>query len=396
MTRSSDATRHPSSRGRARVRVLLAGLVAVGMAIAGLAFAAPANAKTGFPSLEVVSTSDCDYENSGELTYAVSDLLPSNTYKVTLTTVDGTPVDEWLYQGVHDGSQTTSVAPGEYRLALFEQVSESEWALAAEGGSFTIGACLELDLSVSPSCSTGADGSVMATFTGLIPGDEYTYFVEGTDTSRYVPFTAAGETEEVVAGDLPPGNFYVYVQWNGSTQQGGVYDWRAFAIQPCQPDLTVTVTQCTVAGGTGTVDVALANLVEGVVYTVTGPGGSTQQATAQPSGVTNLTFPSIAAGTSSTVTVEGTWTVDVPYEEPPFIGGGDFVPLDTVSLTASADVTLDPCPAAVVPASSGGTTGLPATGTDPIVPIGAALLLLGLGAAVLTVSRHRATVRVRK
>jgi hypothetical protein len=375
--------------------MLLAGLIAVGMAIAGLASAAPANAKTGFPDLQLLSTSDCNYGNTGTATFSATDLLPSNTYKVTISTGAGElQLEDSLPENVHDSSTTYTLDPGEYRAALFEQAGDAEWALADEV-TFTIGACLELDLSVSTSCSTGADGSAMVTFTGLIPDDQYAYSVEGPATSVYVPFTASGDSEEVVVGDLPPGNFYVYVQWNEATEQGGVYDWRAFAIEPCQPDLTVTVTQCTVAGGTGTVEVALANLVDGVVYTVTGPDGSTQQATAQPSGVTNLTFPAIAAGTDSTVTVEGTWTVDVPYEEPPFIGGGDFVPLDTVALTASTDVTLDPCPAVVVPAGDD-TTALPATGADPALPIGTAILLLGLGAAVLAVSRRRAPVRARK
>ena len=388
MTRSSDPTRPATQRRPWSVRVLLAGLLAVGMAIAGLAFAAPANAKTGFPDLAVISTSDCGYGNVGTATLSASDLLPSNSYKVTISTAAGElQLEDSLPENIHDRTTTYGLDPGEYRAILFEQVGDAEWALADEV-TFTIGACLELDLSVSSSCSTGADGSAMVTFTGLIAGDEYAYSVEGTDTSRFVPFTATGESQEVVVGDLPPGNFYVYVQWNGSTAQGGVYDWRAFAIEPCQPDLTVTATQCTVAGGTGTVDVALANLVEGVVYTVTGPDGSTRQATAQPSGVTNLTFPSIAAGTSSTVTVEGTWTVDVPYEEPPFIGGGDFVPLDTVTLAANADVTLDPCPAAVVPAGDD-TTALPATGADPTGPLTAAFLVLALGGIALAASRRR-------
>ena len=65
------------------------------------------------------------------------------------------------------------------------------------------------------------------------------------------------------------------------------------------------------------------------------------------------------------MTVEGTWTVDVPWEEPPWVGGGDFVPLETVALSAGADVTLDPCPASTPakPAAKPGAT-LPAAGID--------------------------------
>lgn len=389
MTRSSDAIHPAVPRGRLRVRILLAGLVAVGMAIAGLAFAAPANAKQGFPSLTVIATSDCDYNDSGQLSYEAY-YLYSRGFMVTLTTVAGAAVDEWFYEGDDSGVVTTEVDPGEYRLSLYERWGDAEWQLADEA-SFTIGACSDLDVDlINPTCSTGDDGLITLVLSGLIVGESYDWSAGGFSGT----LVAESDTVEIpLASGSPPGNYIAYAEWNGDVL---VYDWQAFAIEPCQPELAVTVTQCTVAGGTGTVDVALANLVHGVVYTVTGPDGSTQQATAQPSGVTNLTFPSIAAGTDSTVIVEGTWTVDQPYEEPPYVGGGDFVPLDTVALTASADVHLEPCPAAVVPASSG-TAGLPPTGTDPAGPVSSAVLLLGLGAlTLLATARRRAGARTGK
>lgn len=388
MTRSSDATRPRASRGRGRVRVLLAGLIAVGMAIAGLAFAAPANAKTAFPGLELVSTTDCGYNRTtGSATLSATALLPSNSYKVSISTVAGEfQLEDEIAGELRDVTRTYDLAPGDYRAVLLEQVPPSEgWEVTGEV-TFTIGACLDLDLSLTTSCSTGASGSLMVTFSDLIAGDDYSYFVEGPATSLYVPFTATGASEDVVVGDLPPGNFYVYVQWNGSTQQGGIYDWRAFAVEPCQPGLAVTLTQCTVAGGTGTANVALSNLVPGVVYTVTGPDGSTQQATAQPSGVTELSFAGLKPGATYDVSIAGTWTVDTPYEEPPFIGGGNFTPLDTVELAVSAEFTLDPCPVATTTAKP----GLAATGADGVGSlVTGSLVLLGLGATALVFARSR-------
>ncbi|WP_448808674.1 hypothetical protein [Agromyces bauzanensis] len=373
----------PSARAVRRWRIALAGLLAAGMAVIGLAFAAPANAKTGFPDLELLSTSDCDYGNSGTATFLASDLLPSNTYKLTISTVAGeVQLEDSLPENVHDWSATFSLDPGEYRAALFEQLNDAEWALADET-TFMIGACLDLDVAIiDATCSHGDDGVMTLVLSGLVMEEEYRWEAAGFQGQ----FVADAETVQIpLASGTPPGNYLAYAETVGESP---VFDWRAFAIEPCQPDLTVTVTQCTVAGGTGTVDVALADLVHGVAYTVTGPDGSTQQATAQQSGVTNLTFPSIAGGTVSTVTVEGTWTVDEPYEEPPYIGGGDFVPLDTVSLTASAGVTLEPCPA-VVPAG-GKAPALPATGTgDPMGPMAAALALLALGGAAVAIGRRR-------
>ncbi len=389
--------RRSDSHGMPRRRSLLAGLLAAGIAMAGLAFTgSPASAEetaaaSGESTLEIAIT-DCEtYGGDGNLHYAVHD--PYTYYRDFITVRDaaGTVVHEATYLDdpvfeATDFETDVPLPPGDY-IIVYSAERETGGRRIDEQ-NFTIGACPDLNVDlVDPTCSTGDDGLITLVLSGLVVGEAYHWTAGGFSGS----FVAESDTLEIpLSSGSPPGNYLAYAE---TVDDSPVYDWRAFAIEPCQPGLTVTVTQCTVAGGTGTVDVALANLVHGVVYTVTGPDGSIRQATAQPSGVTTLSFPSIPGGTHSTVTVAGTWTVDQPYEEPPYIGGGDFVPLDTVALTASADVTLDPCPAAVVPASSGGTTGLPATGTDPVVPIGAALLLLGLGTAVLAISRRRTAVR---
>ena len=128
----------------------------------------------------------------------------------------------------------------------------------------------------------------------------------------------------------------------------------------------------------------------GVEYTVriTGaddPDGTTygapQVVTGDESGEASAAFSALPAGRSFTIWVDGAWTAE-PYEEPPFVGGGDFVPLTTVELTTSADASLAPCPAApVTPASA---TTLPATGPDGVGGLLAgAILMLALGATLV-------------
>lgn len=249
--------------------------------------------------------------------------------------------------------------------------------------SFTI-SCPDLDLAlVDATCSTGANGSVTLALSGLVEGESYDWFVDETAGT----LVADAATADIPITGLAPGNHIAYVEWNG---ERGMYDWRAFAIEPCQPAIALTVTACTTPGGTGSVGVALSNLVDGVTYTVTGPGGAPQELIADSSGTANVSYAAVAAGTSATVTVSGTWTVDVPYEEPPYIGGGDFVPLDSVVLAASADATIDPCP---VPSSAGPT--LAASGVDPTPPLFGGLVLLVLGAAMLLFGARRRSREAR-
>jgi hypothetical protein len=81
-----------------------------------------------------------------------------------------------------------------------------------------------------------------------------------------------------------------------------------------------------------------------------------------------------------------------PWEEPPYVGsGGNFTPLETVVLAASADFTLAPCPAAPAPATVK-PAALAESGADAVGDLFAAsILLLGLGGAVLFATRLRRT-----
>ena len=162
------------------------------------------------------------------------------------------------------------------------------------------------------------------------------------------------ETEEIELVGLPPGNYYAYVEWQPLFGEPPppfpVYDWVGFAIQPCQPDVTVAVTECSAAGGTGSALVTVSNLVAGVEYTawvtdVGAPDGTPygepqtvigETVIADPAGNAELTFDSLPGGREYSVWIDGVWEAIPPWEEPPFIGnGGNFVPLATVTLSAT-------------------------------------------------------------
>ncbi|MGW4928435.1 hypothetical protein ACWEOH_04705 [Agromyces sp. NPDC004153] len=249
------------------------------------------------------------------------------------------------------------------------------------------------------SCSTDRDGITFVTFTGLIPGELYGFEVVGPDFSVAGPFEAESDVEEREFVGMPPGNYYVYIQEIPPDEESvPQFDWIAFAVEPCQPAVEIALTQCTSAGGTGTAAVSLSRLVTGVEYTVWitdagDPGGSPygdpQVVTGDEFAEASASFASLPGGRSYTVWVDGVRNAD-PYEEPPFVGGGNFVPLETVDLTTSADFSLAACPAApATPAAPASTTTLPATGPDGIGGLLAgAILLLALGGALAFGSRR--------
>jgi hypothetical protein len=174
-----------------------------------------------------------------------------------------------------------------------------------------------------------------------------------------------------------------------------MFDWRGFAIEPCQPEITVEVTECTATGGTGSAVVTLSNLVAGVEYDVRvtdrgdaqgTPYGGAKTVTADADGTAQVSVSKLPPGQDFTVWVGGLWTT-IPWEEPPFLGGGgNFTPIESVDLVAQADFTVKPCPVATT------KPALAATGVDGVVPLVAgALVLLGLGGAALLITRrHRA------
>lgn len=271
---------------------------------------------------------------------------------------------------------------------------------------------LDIGIAVTPlSCSTDRDGSALLTLTGLVAAGIVTYDVPGPNFVVGGSLDEFGETEEIELVGMPPGNYYAYAEWHPFEGDATApapppsFDWVGFAIEPCQPDVTVAVTECSIAGGAGTAVAALSNLVAGVQYVawVTDVGapdgtpyGEPQTVVADATGTAQVTFPSLPGGREYTAWIDGVWEAIPPWEEPPFLGnGGNFAPLETVQLSVGVDFSTQPCPAVPVkPATTTSSTTtkptLAATGTDGIGgALVAAVALLGLGAASLAAGRRR-------
>jgi hypothetical protein len=363
--------------GPRRRRSMFAALIVTLFGAAGIALAPPASADVIEDSSSLEISASCNqYSGPGDLEWTIRDTATAYPDLLDVLDSEGVVIHSEVYtEEVTEYSGQLSLAPGSYTVR-YTATGETN-PRYTDSQDFTI-SCPDLDVAlVDATCSTGANGSVTFALSGLIEGESHDWFVGETTGT----LTADAATADIPITGLAPGNYIAYAEWNGD---GVMFDWRAFAIEPCQPAIAVTVTQCTAAGGTGSVGVALSDLVEGVVYTVTGPDGSTRELTADSTGAANLSYPGVAAGTTSVIAVGGTWTVEVPYEEPPYIGGGDFVPLETVALAATADVSLDPCPAAVV----AGPT-LAASGSDPIPPLSGGIALLVVGTAILVLGARR-------
>lgn len=402
MRRSSVPT-NTATRGWSRWRALLAGVVAAGIAMGGLAAAGPAAAEdTPVPAstLEIAVTACDSYGGQGVLNYVVRDSNPFFRDFIRITDATDAVVHEATYLDGTEFEADVDLDPGTYTIRY--SVEHETGAAIIDVQTFTIGECPDLGVTTTQlSCSTDRDGITFVTFTGLVPGELFGFEVVGPNFVVSGPFEAESETQEREFIGMPPGNYYVYVQWFPPDEQEApppMFDWIAFSVDPCQPAIEVAVTQCTAVSGTGGIDVTLSRLVAGVEYAVwvTDAGTPDGQPYGEPQFVTGdadataaAQFASLPGGKAYTVWVDGVWDAG-PWEEPPFIGGGNFIPLETVELTASADFSLQPCPAA--PVKPAATAKLPPTGPEGIGGLLAgAVLLLGLGGALVFSTRRSAS-----
>lgn len=393
--------RHPTARTRSSVtrwRAGLAGMLAAALAVIGAAvgIAAPAAAdEIPASTLEIVTAACSSAEGGpGLLEYVVDDPYPAYRDFITVTDSGGNVVHEAVYLDEVDLEQTRFEASVQVGLGTFTiaySVERETGGSLIDTQTFTI-TCPDLDIDDPiTTCSTGADGTATFGFTGLIEGEQYAYFVEGIGVSTFDEFIAGGPSHEAAADGLPPGNYYVYAQWQNVPIP--VYDWRGFAVEPCQPEVTIEVTECTVPGGTGSALVTLSNLVAGVEYDVRvtdrgdadgTPYGGVRLVTADEHGAAQLSVSKLPPGQDFTVWIAGVWTT-TPWEEPPFLGGGNFTPIESLDLVGHADFSVKPCSVATTTKPA-----LAATGVDGVVPlVTGALVLLGLGGAALLVARRR-------
>jgi LPXTG-motif cell wall-anchored protein len=349
------------------------------------------------------------YGPNGELQVSLGPLQSNVDYRLTIFDSEDALVTELLLSGVSGTFEDSFefLPPGDYSITLEQSIIEDVWDLLDEQ-FFTIGECPELDVMVTPGpCVIGDEGTATVTFTGLIEGESYSYFIEGTDFFTSDTFESLGESSEVVVEGLPPGNFIVYIEWEGEDPEFPVFDWAGFVIEPCQPEIIVEVTECPAPGGTGSALLRLSSLVDGIEYEVKvtdrGAAGGTSYGgvhvvTGDAAGNAQLLISGLPAGHEFTAWIDGVF-VAPPWEEPPFVGGGGFTPIDTVEFHASVDFALKPCPGApvvpekpVTPAKVVPVKALPKTGTSGVgeLLLGS-MLLLGLGGAALVAARRRQT-----
>ena len=329
---------------------------------------------------------------TGWLDFTIGPLQDNVEYLVEVWNSDGLVADESFVDESGSVSSSFALPPGDYSVTLSQSIIEGEWELIDEQ-FFTIGVCPELDIMVTPGdCVIGDEGTATVTLTGLIVGESYSWEVTGEDYAASGGFEATADTEVVTVEGLPPGNFIAYVEWDGEGDPA--FDWVGFVIEPCQPMITVTVTECPAPGGTGSAHLTLSDLVEGVEYEVKvtdrgaadgTPYGGVHVVTGDASGNAQLQISSLPADHEYTAWVNGVF--ETMWEEPPFIGNGGFEPLESVMLSASVDFSLKPCPAApITPA------GLATTGTDGVGGmLAGSMLLLVLGGAALFAARRRQT-----
>ena len=392
MSRSSLPIDVPP-RTRLLARALLTAFVAALLAAAGLVAASPAAAKTA-PANLWVSAVGCSTGDDGTALLEYEGMVEG--FPTWTVTGEGYAVGGTI--SGHGEIPLEGLAPGPYSIfiSIFDGAPEL-W------GAFTIEACPpDVDVSVTPLlCSTGDDGEALLTLSGLVAGAQYTYSVTAPGFEVGGILDGFGETEKIELIGMPPGNYVAYVEQLVQPAEAAVaapnFDWLGFAIVPCQPAITVEVTECAASDGSGAAHVALSGLVAGVEYRMWvtdrgaaegAPYGHVLSVTGAPDGTASVEAAALPAGHEYTVWVDGAWVAE-PWVEPPYIGsGGGFTPLETVLLGANADFSLAPCPAP--PATPAKTVVLPATGADDAggMLVGATLLF-GLGGAALVAARRR-------
>ncbi|WP_448002988.1 hypothetical protein [Agromyces bauzanensis] len=338
------------------------------------------------PMLEIVVTSCVDDGPDGQIDWTLGSLVALLSYRVTIWDADDNDVATWTFSGTAgtvDGS--ASLAPGDYTITVEQSFVAGVWDPIDEQ-SFTIEECpAELAVTAEATgCSLGDDGTALVSISGLIPGEDYGWQLTGNEYEDFGTIEAESESLDVPFGDLPPGNYEFTVWWLEDVE--GVYAQTTFFVEPCQPEITVVVTECPAYGEEGSALLKLSSLVEGVEYdvwvTAKGDMNGTiydgiKTVTGDATHMAEIEVSPLAAGADYTAWVHGTW-----------MASGGWGEVQEFELHASADFTLKPCPAA--PAKPVKPAGLAVTGiNDPTGPIAAALLLLGLGGVALVARARR-------
>ncbi|WP_448808671.1 hypothetical protein [Agromyces bauzanensis] len=332
---------------------------------------------TEVPELVITPMSCVEGGPNGQLDFTLGPLLVNLDYRVIIWDSADMNVAEFGWSGVSgEVNGSADLPPGDYTITVEQSIIVDVWELIDEQ-SFTIEECLAVE-AVATGCSLGDDGTALVSLSGLIVDEDYDWSLMGDGVDIADTLTAPSESLDVPFGDLPPGSYTFTITWTGNEE---VTATATFFVEPCQPVISVVVTECPAYGGEGSALLKLSNLVEGVEYDVwvTAKGDEhgtvydgVKTVTGDATHVAEVDVSPLAAGKDYTAWVHAVWA------------DSD----DEFELHASADFSLKPCPAA--PAKPVTPAGLAVTGTsDPTGPIAAALLLLGLGGAALVAGARR-------
>ena len=333
------------------------------------------------PSFEYWVDSCVTEDGEGYFEWELSNLVSGLVYAVEIYGADGTFVVGWLVEDTEGvASAWRYLPPGDYAVEILVYNDSVEAWEVFEVVEFTVDVCLDVN-AVATGCSLGYDGSALVSLSGLRPGEEYTWVLVGDDyeVSGILGEEVTGDSLDVPFGDLPPGN-YVFAIWLDAEE--GEFAESSFFIEPCPPDVTVVVTECTASGQDGAATVKLHNLVEGVEYEVwvqDADGvvhGEPMIVVGDSTHMGEVDISSLPAGRSYTAWVYGEWMAPE--------GGSEWGPVESFALEASADFSLKACPPAPGPAALA-ATGIDGTGGL----VAAALIFFGLGGAALIARSRR-------
>lgn len=195
-------------------------------------------------------------------------------------------------------------------------------------------------LLVDPCTSTSPPSNAVLSYlaTGLVPGRQYTVTVTDAASANVVPpatFTASSSTYPTngVAAEIPninPGNYTVTVT-DVLVPTFVQVELATIILCPAMPMLDLTPTQCTVPGGTASINTAVTNYIPGRTYLV---------------GLTLVQGGTVVVAPAPVVApAVGTWTLP-PF--PNLAPGSQYrvTVTDSVvtSVSAYGDISLNPCP----------------------------------------------------
>jgi len=178
--------------------------------------------------------------------------------------LDGVVQDEGFDN--EDIAFSETVDPGTHTVTLlvYNDAPDQDGAELVYEASFNVflEACPVLDITAEPGdCSTGDDGTVTLSFTGLIAGETYDWSVAGDGYANGGTFVASGPSDDVALVDLPPGDFDASIEWvpGPGVELDPVVAMTTFTVEPCptpavapKPVTPVTPVTPTVIAVTGT------------------------------------------------------------------------------------------------------------------------------------------------